>query len=155
LSAPWSRQPHQHPPLWPLIMILPRASTHLNPALCSTLLRVWCESMRPMTSGFFYNFSACCLFDKCWPVLKLFQRELHHESKKRRHQTLGHNFNNYYPIFKKIFTSRLGSKFAINSCFSIPPRFKHVATLPCEIWMQKNGIILKHVLQLTMNHKVV
>jgi len=25
---------------------------------------------------------------------------LHHESKKTRHQTLGHNFTNYYPIFK-------------------------------------------------------
>ena len=25
---------------------------------------------------------------------------LHRESKKTRHQTLGHNFTNYYPIFK-------------------------------------------------------
>jgi len=32
----------------------------------------------------------------------------------------------------------------------IPPRFKHVATLPCEIRMQKNSIILKYVLQLMM-----
>ena len=34
--------------------------------------------------------------------------------------------------FSKFFTTRLGSKFATNSCFNIPPRFKHVATLPCE-----------------------
>ena len=77
--------------------------------------------------------------------------------KKTRHQSLGHNFTNYYPIFKIFFTSRLSSKFATktNSCLDIPPRLKHVATLPCEIWMQKNGIILKYVLQLMMNHKVV
>jgi len=31
----------------------------------------------------------------------LYQYEsLHRESKKTRHQTLGHNFTNYYPIFK-------------------------------------------------------
>ena len=57
--------------------------------------------------------------------------------------------------FQNFFTSRLGSKFATNSCLNIPPRFKHVTTLPCEIRMQKNGIILKYVLQLMMDHKVV
>jgi len=67
--------------------------------------------------------------------------DIHRESKKTRHQTLGHNFTNYYPIFF-FFTSQLSRKFATNSCLNIPPRFKHVATLPCEIWMQKNGIIL-------------
>ena len=56
---------------------------------------------------------------------------------------------------KFFFTSRMGSKFATNSCLNIPPRFKHVATLPCEIRMQKNGTIVKYVLQFTMNHKVV
>jgi len=63
--------------------------------------------------------------------------ELHRESKKTRHQTLGHNFTNFYPIFQDFFTCRLGSKFATNSCLNIPPRFKRVATLPCEIRMQK------------------
>jgi len=57
--------------------------------------------------------------------------------KKTRYQTLGHNFTNYYPIFKIFFSSRLGSKFTTNSYLNIPPRFKHVATLPCEIWTQK------------------
>ena len=52
--------------------------------------------------------------------------------------------------FSHIFTSRLGSKFATYSCLNIPPHFKHVATLPCEIWMQRNGINLKYVLQLMM-----
>jgi len=37
------------------------------------------------------------------------------------------------PDFQILFTSRLGSKFATNSCLDIPPRFKHVTTLPCEI----------------------
>ena len=62
---------------------------------------------------------------------------MHRESKKTRHQTIGLNFTNYYPIFKIFFTSRLGSKFATNLCLNIPPRFEHVATLPSEIWMQK------------------
>jgi len=35
--------------------------------------------------------------------------------------------------FSKFFSNRLGSKFATNSCLYIPPRFKHIATLPCEI----------------------
>ena len=57
-------------------------------------------------------------------------------SQKTRHQTLSHNFINYYPIFNFFFTSRLGSKFATSTCLNIPPRFKqikHFATLPCEI----------------------
>ena len=56
---------------------------------------------------------------QCWT--------LHRESKKTRHQTLGHNFTNYYPIFKIFFTSRLSSKFATNSCLNIPPRFKNIS----------------------------
>ena len=80
---------------------------------------------------------------------------LHRESKNTRHQTLGHNFTKYYPIFKIFFTSRLGSKFATNSRLNIPRCFKHFATLPCEIRMQKNGIILKYELPLMMNHRVV
>jgi len=39
--------------------------------------------------------------------------------------------------FSKFFTSRLGNKFATNSFLNIPPCFKRVATLPCEMWMQK------------------
>jgi len=53
--------------------------------------------------------------------------------KKTRHQTLGHNFTNYYPIFQNFSTSRIGNKFATNLRLNIPPRFKRVATLPCEI----------------------
>jgi len=48
--------------------------------------------------------------------------------------------------FSKFFTSGLGSKFATKSYLNIPPGFKRVATLPCEIWMQKNGIILKYII---------
>jgi len=57
--------------------------------------------------------------------------------------------------FSFFVTSRLGRKFATNSCLNIPPRFKHVTTVFCEIWMKKNDIILKYVSQLMMNHKVV
>ena len=57
----------------------------------------------------------------------------------------------YINRFSKFFTSRLDSKFATNFCLNIPPRFKHVATLPCEIWMQKNGIILKYMSYFTIH----
>ena len=33
-------------------------------------------------------------------VSVVYLRCLHRESKKTRHQTLGHNFTKYYPIFK-------------------------------------------------------
>jgi len=79
---------------------------------------------------------------------------IHLESKKQDTKLLAITSLNIIR-FSKFFTSRLGSKFATNSCLNIPPRFKHVATLPCEIWMQKNGIILKYILQLMMNHKIV
>ena len=37
------------------------------------------------------------------------------------------------------FTDRLNGKFATKSYFNIPPRLKHVATLPCEISMFKKS----------------
>jgi len=40
-------------------------------------------------------------------------------------------------IFKLFSADRLGSKFATNLCLNIPPRLKHVATLPCEIRMSE------------------
>ena len=39
--------------------------------------------------------------------------------------------------FQNSFTGRLTGKFATNSYLNIPPRLKHVATLPCEISMFK------------------
>jgi len=74
-------------------------------------------------------------------------------SQKKRHQTLGHN-HQILTDFPNFLSSRLDGKFATNSRLNISPRFKRVATLPCEILKQKNGIILKYVLQLIMNHKV-
>jgi len=82
------------------------------------------------------------------------QNIIHRESKKQDTKLLAITSLNI-TRFSKFFTSRLGSKFATNLCLNIPPRIKHVATLPCEIWMQKNGIILKYVLQLMMYHKIV
>jgi len=80
--------------------------------------------------------------------------KLHRESKKQDTKLLAITSLNIIR-FSKFFTTRLGSKFATNSCSIIAPRFKHVAILPCKIWMQKNGIILKYVLQLMINHKIV
>ena len=85
-----------------------------------------------------------------------FQRSasLHRESKKQDTKLLAITSLNINR-FSKFFSSRLGSKFGTNACLNIPPGFTYVATLPCAIWMHKNGIILKYVLQLMMNHKVV
>ena len=99
-----------------------------------------------------YNRTVCGVKERRFVI---WNKVVHLESKKTRHQTLSHNFTSYYPIFKIFFTSGLGSKFATNLCLNIPPRFKHVATLPCEIWVSENGIIVKYVLQLIMKHKVV
>jgi len=44
------------------------------------------------------------------------------------------NINQFLKLF---FTDGLGSKFATNVCLKIPPRRKHVATLPCEIRMSE------------------
>ena len=57
---------------------------------------------------------------------------IHRESKKQDTKLLA--ITSLIIIgFSKFFTSRLCSKFATNLCLNIPPRFKHVATLPCEI----------------------
>ena len=63
--------------------------------------------------------------------------EIHRESKKTRHQ-----LHQLLAGFQKFFTSGLGSKFATNSCLNIPPRFQHVATLLCEIWMSEIHIAI-------------
>jgi len=55
-------------------------------------------------------------------------------SQKTKHRTLAHNFTKYEPVFKLFFTDVLGSIFATNSSLNIPPRLKHVVTLPCKIW---------------------
>jgi len=61
---------------------------------------------------------------------------MHRESKKQDTKLLALTSLTIIQ-FSKFFTSRLGGKFATNLCLNIPPRFKHVATLPSEIWMQK------------------
>ena len=92
--------------------------------------------------------------NKDWRIAKTIHKlHVHRESKKQDTKLLAITSLNIIR-FSIFFSSRLGSKFATNSCLNIPPRFKHVATVPCEIWMQKNGIILKYVLQLIKNQKV-
>jgi len=63
---------------------------------------------------------------------KVQNRDIHRESKKQDTKLLAITSLTIIR-FSKFFTSRLGSKFATNSCLNIPPRFKHVAKLPCAI----------------------
>jgi len=73
----------------------------------------------------------------------------------QKNKTFGHNFTNYYPIFK-IFSP-------VNSVVNLQQIqfqiFYHVLNMPLDYLVkyecQKNGIILKYILQLMMNHKVV
>ena len=58
---------------------------------------------------------------------------LHRESKKQDTKLLAITSLTIIRFSKKIFTSRLGSKFATNSCLNIPSHFKDVATLRCEV----------------------
>jgi len=80
---------------------------------------------------------------------------IHRKSKKTRHQTLGHNFTNYYPIFK-IFSL---ADSVVNLQQTRVYIFHHALNMLLHYLVkyecQKNGIILKYVLQLMMNHKVV
>ena len=124
----------------------------LFPALCWAVLSIgeYCRQIQASNTGSLCKQNDTQLIPHVGVALaalqELFATALRNSTpwvKKTRHQTLGRNFTNG--------SSRLGSKFATNSCLNIPPSFKHVATLPCEIWMQKNGIILKYVLQLMMD----
>jgi len=57
---------------------------------------------------------------------------LHRESKKQDIKLLAITSPTIIR-FQNFFTSGLGSKFATKSYLNIPSRFKHVATLLCEI----------------------
>jgi len=47
------------------------------------------------------------------------------------------NINRFSNFF---FTDGLSSKFATKFYLNIPPRLKHVATLPCEIWTSEKWL---------------
>ena len=71
-------------------------------------------------------------------TLNCTSKEVHCESKKQHTKllsTTSPNINRFSYFFH--WWTGLGSKFATNSCLNIPPRLKHVATLPCEIWMSE------------------
>jgi len=63
-------------------------------------------------------------------------QELHRESKNKTLnscQELTQILTDF--IF---FDGRFNGKFATKSDINIPPHFKYVATLPCELWMSEN-----------------
>jgi len=77
-----------------------------------------------------YLFECClcivrCIFCHILLVTTLSQKNKTPNSCPQLHQIL--------TDFKTVFTGRLSSKFATKVCLNIPPRLKHVATLPCEI----------------------
>jgi len=49
--------------------------------------------------------------------------------------------------FQNFFTTRLSSKFVIKSYLNIPPYRKHVATLPCEIYICSKNSHAKEVIE--------
>jgi len=55
------------------------------------------------------------------------------------------NFVKYWPIFKKSFTVIISGKFAMQQSLNIPPHLKHVATLPCEIFMSENRLLISEI----------
>jgi len=57
---------------------------------------------------------------------------IHSESKKQDTKLLPITLPNINRL-SIFFTDGLGGKFATTFCLNIPPRFKNVATLPCEI----------------------
>ena len=72
--------------------------------------------------------------------------KVHCESKKTRHQTLGHNFSNYYPIFKMFSLPDS----AVNLQQNYVEIFHHALNTSLHYLVkyesQKNGVNLKYVL---------
>jgi len=75
-------------------------------------------------------------------------------SQKTRHQTLVHILAKSIDRFSTFFTVTLGRKFAIKLSLQIPPNFKGVATLPCEILVSKNCSDWKHTSSTPSTHTV-
>jgi len=73
--------------------------------------------------------SVCTASEHCGP-------RVHRESKKQDTKLLAITSPTIIR-FSNFFTGGLGNKFSTNSYLNIPPRFKYVATLPCEIWMSE------------------
>ena len=53
-----------------------------------------------------------------------------------------HNFVKYWPIKKFFFTVIISRKFAMQRSLNIPPQLKRVATLPCEMFMSENSLLI-------------
>ena len=93
---------------------------------CRVYVTVGCPSVRPSR-----RHSSRLSIHKCAEII--LNNTIHRESKKQDIKLLpitSPNMNR----FSNFFTDELSSKFKRNSCLNIPPRLKHVATLPCEIW---------------------
>jgi len=44
--------------------------------------------------------------------------------------------------FKNSFTVTISRKFAMQHSLNMPPHLKHVATLPCEMFMAENSLLM-------------
>ena len=47
--------------------------------------------------------------------------------------------------FKNSFTAIISRKFAMQHSLNIPPYLKRVATLPCEIVMSENNLLISEI----------
>jgi len=47
--------------------------------------------------------------------------------------------------FKNSFTVIISGKFAMQHSLNIPPHLKRVATLPCEMFMSENSLLISEI----------
>ena len=130
LATIWGPVP-PGPSVEPPLIINPTVGCHYfqpNPQLPSQLLMIISQMLTLIipilgnicnrVANFRHKFVSC-------------SRLLDRQSKKQDTKLLA--ITSLLSDFLHFFSNRLGSKFATNLSLNIPSRFKHVATLPCEI----------------------
>ena len=65
--------------------------------------------------------------------------------KKVNPKSSTHKFVKYWPILKNSFTVTISRKFAMQQSLTIPPHLKRVATLPCEMFMSGNSLLISEI----------
>jgi len=56
-----------------------------------------------------------------------------------------HNFVKYWTILKILSTVIISRKFAMQHSLNIPPHLKRGTTLPCEMFMSENSLLISEI----------